>query len=98
MNSEGWIPKEQARGEETRFGIPVEFLGVEKNQVSPPIIIMIVQYLLEQTENVEVNSALEEFYAGFKANYDWYIRMTKNTGFSCSFSYKQRKSQSLEAS
>jgi hypothetical protein len=51
MNSEGWIPKEQARGEEARFGIPVEFLGVEKNQVSPPIIIMIVQYLLEQTDN-----------------------------------------------
>ena len=31
MNSEGFIPKEQARDEESRFGIPVEFLGVEKN-------------------------------------------------------------------
>ncbi len=47
MNTEGWIPKEQARSEETRFGIPVEYLGVEKNQVSPPILIMVVQYLLE---------------------------------------------------
>jgi hypothetical protein len=47
MNSDGWIPKEQARGEETRFGIPVEFLGVEKNQVAPPYLILVVQILLK---------------------------------------------------
>lgn len=42
MNFEGWIPKEQARDEEARFGIPFEFLGVEKNQLTPPMIILVV--------------------------------------------------------
>jgi len=47
MTSEGWIAKEQARGEETQFGIPIEFLGVEKNQAVPPTLILVVRKLLD---------------------------------------------------
>ena len=47
MTSEGWIAKEQARGEETQFGIPIEFLGVEKNLAVPPTLILVVRKLLD---------------------------------------------------
>ena len=40
--------------------------------------IMVVEYLLGQKDNDFVSSALVDLYGGIKANYDWYIRMTKN--------------------
>ena len=64
MNSDGWIPKEQARGLEAQFGIPIEFLGVEKNLVVPPILVNVLKELLKSDDDV-VKSTLAELYKGF---------------------------------
>jgi hypothetical protein len=68
MNSDGWIPKEQARGQEAQFGIPVEYLGVEKNLVVPPMMIIVLKELLK-SENDLVKSTLAEIYKGLEAHY-----------------------------
>ena len=68
MNSEGWIPKEQARGLEAQYGIPVEYLGIEKNLVVPPMIVTVLKELLK-SDNELIKSTLAELYKGFEAHY-----------------------------
>jgi len=44
ISKDGWIPKEQARGEE--MDVPEELLAVTENQGVPPSLILPLRYLL----------------------------------------------------
>lgn len=40
MNENGWIPPEQARGDETKKNIPLEYQSILDNDTVPPTFLM----------------------------------------------------------
>ena len=65
ISKDGWIPKEQARGEE--MDAPEEFLAVTQDQGVPPSLILPLRYLLASRAGWVI-----DLYQGYAAWFKWY--------------------------
>ena len=86
---EGEIMREQARGDEARFNIPLEDQPVKSGALSSPTMFLPLSILFERgRHSPEVKELVMELYPKFNEWYGWYEQRLLGISIPCTFSYR----------
>ena len=67
MTVDGNIAHEQARGAEALFGIPHDFVGIDTAMISPPIMVLLIETLIEGSSSAKK----KVIFKGLDSYYNW---------------------------
>ena len=84
MNADGWIPREQVLGRESRDRVPAEFVVQHNDVANPPTLFLALESLLRLEKkgllvSSEFHTFLKRAYPRLRAWYDWYQRTQKGS-------------------
>ena len=83
-NADGWIPREQVLGRESRDRVPAEFIVQRNDVANPPTFFLVLESLFRLEEQgrldtAELHGFLRRAYPRLRAWYDWYLRTQKGS-------------------
>lgn len=98
MNTEGWIPREQILGVESRVRVPAQFVIQRNENANPPTFFLPLQRIIHGmvgSKKPEEHRYLEALYPRLKAWYAWY-NMSQVGSVASTYRWRGRDAQAVK--